>query len=148
MVLPDHVDMFATRALPRFKSSISSHFEHICWPGSVVGIANGYWLGDPGIECRWGEIFRFFPDRYWGPSGLLYNGYRNFPGSKELQGRNADPFWCRGQERVYLFLYPRMGHTACTEPQHMYKGVIYEISITLFKIVRAFRIKQNVHKSV
>ena len=27
-------------------------------PGSSVGIATGYGLDDPGIESRWGEIFR------------------------------------------------------------------------------------------
>jgi hypothetical protein len=33
---------------------------------------------NPGV----GEIFRTRPDRPWGPSSLLYNGYRVFPGSK------------------------------------------------------------------
>ena len=32
-------------------------------PGSVVGIATAYWLEGPGIESRWGEIFRTCPDR-------------------------------------------------------------------------------------
>jgi hypothetical protein len=32
-------------------------------PGSVVGIATAYGLDDPGIETRWGEIFRTCPDR-------------------------------------------------------------------------------------
>jgi hypothetical protein len=60
-------------------------------PGSVVGIATGYRLGGPGIESRWVEIFRTCPDRHWGPSTLLYNGYRVFPGGKERPGRDADP---------------------------------------------------------
>jgi hypothetical protein len=29
-----------------------------------------------------GEIFRAFPDRSWGPSSLLYNGYGSFQGVK------------------------------------------------------------------
>ena len=33
-----------------------------CGPGSVVGIATGYGLEGPGIESRWGEIFRSCPD--------------------------------------------------------------------------------------
>jgi hypothetical protein len=49
---------------------------------SSVGIATRYGLDGPGIESRWGEIFRTLPDRPWGPSTLLYNGYRVFPGGK------------------------------------------------------------------
>jgi len=36
---------------------------HMCGPGSVVGIATAYRLDGPGIESRWGEIFRTSPDR-------------------------------------------------------------------------------------
>jgi len=32
-------------------------------PGSVVAIATAYGLDGPGIESRWGEIFRTSPDR-------------------------------------------------------------------------------------
>jgi len=60
-------------------------------PGSVVGIATAYGLDGPGIEFRWGEIFRTSPDRPWGPPSLLYSGYRVFPGGKVLPGRDADP---------------------------------------------------------
>jgi hypothetical protein len=49
---------------------------------SVVGIATLYGLEGPGIESRWGEIFRTYPDRLRGPPSLLYNGYRIFPGGK------------------------------------------------------------------
>jgi len=34
-----------------------------CGPCSVVGIATRYGLDGPGIESRWGEIFRTSPDR-------------------------------------------------------------------------------------
>ena len=47
-----------------------------------VGIATRYGLYGPGIESRWGEIFRTRPDRLWGPPGPLYDGYRVSPGSK------------------------------------------------------------------
>ena len=57
-----------------------------CGPGSVVSIANGYVLDGPGIESRWGEIFRTCPDRPWGPPSFLYNGYRVFPGGKSGRG--------------------------------------------------------------
>ena len=62
-----------------------------CGPGSVVGIMTVYGLDGPGIESRWGEIFRTSPDRPWGPPNPLYNWYRVFPGGKVLQGRDADP---------------------------------------------------------
>jgi len=45
--------------------------------GSSVGITACYGLGGPGIE-----IFHTCPERPWGPTSLLYNGYRVFPGSK------------------------------------------------------------------
>ena len=60
-------------------------------PGSSVGIATAYGLDGPGIESRWGEIFRTSPDRPWGPPSLLYNGYRVLPGGKVRPGRDADP---------------------------------------------------------
>ena len=62
-----------------------------CGPGSSVGIATGYGLDGPGIESRWGEIFRTCPNRPWGPTSLLYNGYRVFPGGKKRPGRDAEP---------------------------------------------------------
>jgi hypothetical protein len=37
-----------------------------------------------------GEIFRTCPDWPWGPPGLLYNGYRVFPGCKARQVHAAD----------------------------------------------------------
>jgi len=60
-------------------------------PGSVVGIATAYGLDGPGIESRWGEIFRTSRDRPWGPPNLLYNEYLVFPGGEVLPGRDADP---------------------------------------------------------
>ena len=53
---------------------------------SVVGIATRYGLEGPGIESRWGEIFRTYPDGLRGPPSLLYNGYRVFPGGKGSRG--------------------------------------------------------------
>jgi hypothetical protein len=52
---------------------------------NVVGIATRYGLEGPGIESRWGEIFRTYPDRLRGPPTLLYNGYRVFPGVKAAE---------------------------------------------------------------
>jgi hypothetical protein len=53
---------------------------------SSVGIATCYGLECPGIESRWGEIFRTYPDRLWGPPSLLYKGYWVFPGGKGGRG--------------------------------------------------------------
>jgi hypothetical protein len=50
-----------------------------------------HYLIQPGIESRWGEIFRTCPHRPWGPPSLLYNGYRVFPGGIKRPGRDADP---------------------------------------------------------
>jgi len=77
-------------------------------PGNVVSIATAYGLDGPGIEFRWGEIFRTSPDRPWGPPSLLYNGYRVFPGGKVRPGRDADPSPHSSAEvknRVELYLY-------------------------------------------
>ena len=59
-----------------------------------------------------GEIFHTCPDRPWGPSSLLYNGYRVFPGGKERPGRDADPSIpssAVGHERVELYRYSPYG---------------------------------------
>ena len=61
-------------------------------PGSSVGIATELRAGRSGDRIPvGGEIFRTCPDRPWGPPSLLYNGYRVFPGGKELPERDADP---------------------------------------------------------
>jgi hypothetical protein len=43
---------------------------------SSVGIATRYGLCGPGTNTGGGEIFHTRPECPWGPSGLLYNGYR------------------------------------------------------------------------
>jgi hypothetical protein len=67
---------------------IVKHYISSSGPGSSVGIAPDYGLDGPGIESRWGAIFRTHPDRPWGPPSLLYNGYRVLPGGK------AAGAWC------------------------------------------------------
>jgi len=46
-----------------FISAIDESTFSLGGPGSVVGIATTYGLDGPGIESRWGEIFRTSPDR-------------------------------------------------------------------------------------
>ena len=56
--------------LPTFEHKITKHIWilngsilTVDGPGSSVSIATAYGLGRPGIESRWGEIFRTCPDR-------------------------------------------------------------------------------------
>jgi hypothetical protein len=64
-----------------------THTHTYIWSrDSSVGIATRYGLDGPGIESRWAEIFRTYPDRLRGPPSLLYNGYRVFPGGKGGRG--------------------------------------------------------------
>jgi hypothetical protein len=80
--------------------------------GSSVGITTHYGLGDAGFESRRVEIFRTSPDRPWGPSSLLYNGYQvTFPGVKRPE-RGFDhpvPSSAEVKERVELYLYSPLG---------------------------------------
>ena len=49
---------------------------------SSVSIATRYGLEDPGIESRWGEIFRTYPDRLRGPPSLRTMGTGSLLGVK------------------------------------------------------------------
>jgi hypothetical protein len=62
--------------LPPPTTAISTTYILISGLDSSVGIATRYGLDSPGIESRWGEIFRTRPDRPSGTSSLLYNLYR------------------------------------------------------------------------
>jgi len=76
------------RWVPRAKNNSLYDTHYRSWD-SEVGIATGYGLDGPGIESRWeSEIIRTRPDRPWGPPGILYNGYRVFPGGKVARA------WC------------------------------------------------------
>ena len=50
---------------------------------SAVGIATGYGLDGPWVDCRWGRDFIApRPDRAWGLPSLLYNGFLFFSWGK------------------------------------------------------------------
>jgi len=128
----------------------------MCGPGSVVGITNGYRLDGPGIESRWGEIFRTCPDRPWGPHSLLYNGYQVFPRGKERPGREADPSppsTAVGHEWVELYLYSPYGPyglyrasvpvQGCTLPVSMEMHHRRRVIFILSKSVLQFKFKIN-----
>ena len=83
---------WAIRVLfPRNGSFFLSLFCTICTldRDSADGIVVRYGWTARGSNAGGGENFRTRPDRHWGPSTLLYNGYRvSFPGVK------AAGAWC------------------------------------------------------
>jgi hypothetical protein len=72
----------AEQSLTVFIHIFSLAFASFWSRDNIVSIATRYGLESPGIETRWGEIFRTYPDRFRGPHSLLYNGYRVFPGGE------------------------------------------------------------------
>jgi hypothetical protein len=111
--------------------------------GSSVGIATDYGLVGPGIESRWGEIFRACPDRLWSLPSLLYNGYRLFPGVK--CGRSVllatHPF-------LELYLYPPSGSQRASKlvtlPLLLLLTRKFQPSITQFTAVLVFASNSNI----
>jgi hypothetical protein len=86
--------------------------ECISWAGisqSVQRLATGWTVrgSNPGR----GETFRIRPDRPWGPSSLLHNGYRVFPGGKAagMLRWPPTPSSAEVKERVHLYLYSTSG---------------------------------------
>jgi len=111
--------IFTIRSHTKFHVPKYNH----CGSGSAVGIATGYRLDGPGIESRWGEIFRTCPDRPWGPPSLLYNGYRVFPEVKSGRGVTLTPHpflvpWSRKSRAIPLLplwaVRPVQSLSACT----------------------------------
>ena len=96
---------------------------------SIIDIATGYGLDGPGIESRWGRDFK--TPVQTGPAAhpaSWYSGYRDFPGSKERPGRDADPSPPSSAVVKKEYSYtsaPPIIRTACTEPQCLYKGALY-----------------------
>ena len=61
----------------------------MCGSGRSVTISIYYGLDGPGSHPGGDEIFGR-PDRPWGPTSLLYYGYRVFPGGKGRPGLDVD----------------------------------------------------------
>jgi hypothetical protein len=68
---------------------VSLHKSKVSW-NSAVGIATGYGLDGPGIESRWGNIFRTCSARPWNYPASYAMGIESFSGVKR-PGRDADP---------------------------------------------------------
>ena len=109
---------------------------HNLWAGQLSRFSDWLRAGWSGYESPvGGEIFRTCPDRPWGPSSLLCNGYCVFHGVKKRPGRDADPSppssAMAKKEQSYTSI-PRMGFTTCTEPQCLYKGALYLFTVQFF----------------
>jgi len=82
-----------------------------------------------------GTRFSPRPDRPWGPTSLLYNGYRVFPGGKERPGRaaNHSPPSSAAvmEEKSYTSIYP-LGHTGPVTGSLYIYLYIRECSETIF----------------
>ena len=62
-----------------------------------------------------GEIFCTSPDQLWGPTNLLSNGYRVFPGGKAAGAWRWPPIPSSAEvkKRVQLYLYPLLAFVVC-----------------------------------
>ena len=81
--------------------------KQISGPGNSVGIATGYGLDGPGIEFRWGEIFRR-PDRALEHSQPPVQWIPGLSRGRKRPGRDAEksPLLVRRSENtVELYLY-------------------------------------------
>ena len=99
------------------------------WPGSSVGIATGYGLDGPGIECRWGQDFPHLSRPGLGPTQPpaqwvlgLSRGVKSGRGVTMTPHPLLVPLVMK--EQSYTSTLP-MSRTACTEPQCLYKGDLY-----------------------
>jgi len=74
----------ASKTVSLFSASHYSKFNNVpayfVGQDSPVGIATCYRLDCPGIESRYGEIFRTCPDRPWDPPSFFCIWYLLFPG--------------------------------------------------------------------
>jgi hypothetical protein len=84
---------------------------------SSVGVAAYNGLDGPGMKSRWAEILRTLSDWPWGPSSLLYKGYRiSFPGIKwmGLGVYHPPPPSAEVKERVEMSLLPLWAFMSCS----------------------------------
>ena len=97
-------DFLSHIPLLRFLPNPYNHYG----PGSVEGIATGYGLDGPGIECRWGLNFPHLSRPAPGPTHHPVQWAPVFSGGKEWPGRDDDPSpllvpWSRKGRAIPLF---------------------------------------------
>jgi hypothetical protein len=101
------------------------------------------YFGRSGDRIPVGARFSARPDRPWGPPGLLYNGYRVFPGGKPGTRCAADHSPPSSAEVLEEYSYtssPPTGHNqACngvTLPLEIYLSISYSfITLTAFSML-------------
>jgi len=117
-----------TKHQNKFNSVFYCTHPVLSGPGSVVGIATGYGLDDPGIESRWGRDFPHLSRPALGPKQPPVQGVPCLSRGKERPGRDAHPSPPSSAVVKKEWSYtstPPMGRTACREPQCLYKGALY-----------------------
>jgi hypothetical protein len=96
----------ASSAIPRWWIQITQVFNVLGSRDISVTIATHYGLDRLGIESRWGAKFsRTRPDRPWGPSSLLYNGYRVFSRGKTTEAWRWPPTPSNAEVKARVELY-------------------------------------------
>jgi len=116
-------------------AEVKSSITCLCGSGSSVGMATGYGLEGLGIESRWGA--RFSARDQTGPGAhpaFCTMGTGSFPWVKSgwgvtLTAHHHLVSWLRKNRAIPL---PTMGRTDCTEPQCLYKGVLYVLTFTMY----------------
>ena len=100
---------------------------------SSIGIASPYGLDGPGSSPGGGKIFRTRPDRPWGPTSLLYNGYRVFPGGKVRPGGGVDhptPSSAEVKKKNRaITLLPLWAFVACSRVKFTFKFYMYVMNV-------------------
>jgi hypothetical protein len=91
-----------------------------------------------GLDPGGGEIFRTRPDRPWGPSNLLHNGYRVLPGVKLRPSvlLTTHPLVAlRSRMCRAILLLPLLAFGACCRANFTYRLIITNI---LFHLIKGF----------
>ena len=106
-------------------STTRAYLRSVASDGGSFGIATRYGLDGPGIESRWGEIFRTRPDRPRGPPSLLYNGYRVTLSGVKRPGSGVDhpPPSSAEVKTVQLYIYSPLGLRG------LFQGELYLYSV-------------------
>ena len=109
--------------------------------GSSVGIVTGLWAGQSGdripVEVRFSTPVQTGPGAH---SASCNVGTVSFPGVKSGRGVTLTPYnfpvpWSRRSRAIPLL--PRMGRTACTEPQCLYSTAIPLLPLWAVRFVQS-----------